>query len=56
MTKYLEKSFSVSVGGDAYSDGWERIWGKKKSAKKEDEEVEEDKDTSSEDDSESTSS
>jgi len=26
MTKYLEKSFSVAVGGKAYSDGWEAIF------------------------------
>jgi len=30
MTKYLNPSFSVHVGGKAYSDGWDRIFGKKK--------------------------
>lgn len=33
MTKYLEPKFSVSVGGKAYSDGWERIFGKKNEVK-----------------------
>jgi hypothetical protein len=27
--KYLDKTFAVTVGGDAYADGWERIFGKK---------------------------
>lgn len=29
MTKFLQPSFSVNVGGPAYSEGWERIFGKK---------------------------
>jgi len=27
--EYLNKSFTVSLGGKAYSDGWEQIWGEK---------------------------
>lgn len=27
--KYLEKSFSVAVGGEKYAENWERIFGKK---------------------------
>lgn len=30
MTRFLEPKFSVSVGGKAFSDGWERIFGKGK--------------------------
>jgi len=29
MTRFLEKSFSVGLGGAKYSEGWERIFGKK---------------------------
>ncbi len=28
MTEYLKPSFSVPLGGKAYSDGWDRIFGK----------------------------
>lgn len=31
MTRYLDKSFSVNVGGKAYADGWDAVFGKKKS-------------------------
>lgn len=27
--KYEDKSFNVTVGGDAYAEGWDRIFGKK---------------------------
>jgi len=27
MTKYLQERFSVAVGGEDYSSGWERIFG-----------------------------
>lgn len=27
--KYLGSSFTVALGGDAYGEGWERIWGAK---------------------------
>lgn len=27
MTQYLNKSFSVGVGGKKYAEGWERIFG-----------------------------
>ena len=30
MTKFEDKAFSVGVGGQAYADNWERIFGKKK--------------------------
>lgn len=29
MTKFQEKSFSVTVGGKKYGDGWDRTFGKK---------------------------
>ena len=29
MTKFADPKFSVAVGGKAYADGWERIFGKK---------------------------
>lgn len=28
MTQYLKKRFSVAVGGKAFSEGWDRIFGK----------------------------
>jgi hypothetical protein len=30
MTKFMNPSFSVHVGGKAYSDGWEAIFGEKR--------------------------
>lgn len=29
MTKFADPKFSVAVGGKAYAEGWERIFGKK---------------------------
>jgi rubrerythrin len=29
VTKYLDPSFSVAVGSEAYRDGWDRIFGSK---------------------------
>lgn len=33
MTQFMRPSFSVHVGGKAYSDGWDRIFGKKEEKK-----------------------
>lgn len=29
MTDYTKKSFTVSLGSDAYRDNWDRVFGKK---------------------------